>query len=295
MKASWERTRCLEDARRSAQAIMDRFGLHPGEIKIALQLGTGWGDAVTWIDEMDFADAGLIFDYGGGLSYPAPAMQNHALKIVLCKLGDQKVIALRGRIHFHQTWNLETQLVFRKQIEMLIALGVRTLILTCAAGGSNTTTDRGAVYLVRSFCTLGARPLLFLQGEGNPNHHDVLDPKLIRAVKDQAFEAAPYRVLTTRSFYVYHGPQFEDKECDKRIIHEVYGIDLVGMSLWAETMVASLHADKGVKVVPLAFVTNRAKDSLNTSEHVAEITKSQEQLAAFLPKVVEACSATVPA
>ena len=98
--------------------------------RFGLVLGTGWGDALKLEGERSLPFGNLPgFEQLGTLT-------GHLRHVVYGKLDGTPVIALRGRVHLneHPVPNLAFMGMVRLQIEMLLQLGVKRLILTCAAG-----------------------------------------------------------------------------------------------------------------------------------------------------------------
>ena len=78
------------------------------------------------------ADGVLTLGFGGGPT-----------------LAGTPVIALRGRVHLNEApADPDLPMMVRLQTEMLLQLGVKTLILTNAAGGINTSFEQGALMVI---------------------------------------------------------------------------------------------------------------------------------------------------
>ena len=102
--------------------------------EVGLVLGSGLG---AFADQM--AESFAI-DYREIPHWPASAVIGHAGRLVGGTVHGRRVLALSGRAHFYEGHDLRT-VTFA--VRVLGRLGVRTLLLTNAAGGINTRFSAG--------------------------------------------------------------------------------------------------------------------------------------------------------
>ena len=110
----------------AAEEIRHRFLMEEGDIpKIGIVLGTGWGGALNWQTIPDQAR----FDEIPGFEDLQP-LEGHARQVYYGQIEGANVIALSGRVHLNEApCSASIAKMVRLQIEMLISLGVETLIL----------------------------------------------------------------------------------------------------------------------------------------------------------------------
>src|SRR5947208_242617 len=137
-----------ERAEHSARVIRARTKLEP---RIAIVLGSGLGGFAE-----DFADA-VAIPYEEIPGFMRSTAQGHAGRLVIGKVDAVPVMAMQGRVHFYEGYSLE-EVTF--PIRTFNLLGVKTLVLTNAAGGIDVQLSQGALMLISDHLNLtGANPL----------------------------------------------------------------------------------------------------------------------------------------
>src|SRR5262245_2343473 len=101
---------------------------------VAIVLGSGLGDFTATLNNA------ATLDYAESPNGPAAKGIGHAGTLVIGTIADKRVAALSGRAHFYEGHDLRT-VTFATRVMGL--LGVRTLILTNAAGGVNLNFTPG--------------------------------------------------------------------------------------------------------------------------------------------------------
>ena len=129
--------------------LRERIG---GAPDVAVVLGSGLGDFA------DTLGAPTVFPYGDIPNWPASAVVGHAGKLALGTLKGRRVAALSGRVHFYEGHDMRTVTFATRAVARL---GVRTLILTNAAGGINLAFKPGTLMVMDDHINLlGANPLV---------------------------------------------------------------------------------------------------------------------------------------
>jgi len=103
-------------------------GFTDGEIGIVL--GTGLGNLVTKIEiekELSYSDIP---------NFPVSTVEFHSGKLIYGKLGGKQVIAMQGRFHFYEGYNMD-EIIF--PVRVMKVLGIQTLLVSNAAGAINTS------------------------------------------------------------------------------------------------------------------------------------------------------------
>jgi purine-nucleoside phosphorylase len=227
---------------------------------VAIVLGSGLGD---------FADGltdAITTPYAEIPNWPASAVVGHAGKLVLGSLGGKRVAALAGRAHFYEGHDLRT-VTFATRV--LGLLGVKTLILTNAAGGINLSFTPGTLMVIDDHINLlGSNPLV----GANDDRFGVRFPDMTnvyaRRLRDLADAAAGARgVRVTHGVYVaVHGPSYETP-AEIRYLR-IIGADAVGMSTVPEALVAR---HMGMEVLGISCITNPAAGVLPEPLHHDEV------------------------
>src|ERR1700684_1535250 len=136
-------------AETAAHSILQRTALRP---KIALVLGSGLGsfaDSLTDATTIPFAEIP---------AFPRSTALGHAGQLVLGKAGSIPVAAMQGRVHLYEGYSPH-QGAFPMRV--FGRMGIRSVILTNAAGGINLNYQQGALVLIREPINLqGPNPLV---------------------------------------------------------------------------------------------------------------------------------------
>jgi purine-nucleoside phosphorylase len=177
----------------------------------------------------------------------------HEGRLALGTVGGRRVAALSGRSHFYEGHPLTTTTF---AMRVMGTLGVRSVILTNAAGGINTSFSRGALMLIEDHINLmGSNPLIGPNedrfGLRFPDMTEVYSKRL-REIATRAGEAVG--VPLERGVYVaVHGPSYETP-AEIRAFRTL-GADAVGMSTVPEAIVAR---HMGMEVLGISCITNMA-------------------------------------
>jgi purine-nucleoside phosphorylase len=223
----------------------------------------------------------LGYDKLGGL--PAPSALGHVGEALVGRLGGKRVVAFCGRYHLYEG---RTPAEVVSLVELGIAAGARTVVLTNAAGGINRTFERGDVMLIRDHLNLtGANPLATAAlppgvTERFVNMSDAYDAGM-RDVARVAGERAGLRVHEG----VYGGLLGPSYETSAEVaMMRLLGADAVGMSTVLETSEARAH---GCAVLGISLITNVHDGAPTTSEEVmVEAARAAKAFAAMLATIV---------
>jgi purine-nucleoside phosphorylase len=216
---------------------------------VGIVLGTGWGGALSW-DSVQY----VPFEEIPGFDRLRP-LPGHDRKVAYGTIGGREVLALQGRIHMNEAPS-DPRLagMVRLQTEMLLQLGVKTLIITSAAGSLKKDVEVGDIVLVDGFITLFAPEMPLYTGEFI-SPEDTLDPRL-RVIAAEAITSVHGRVKEG-AFAMIRGPFFEGRKYDKGILAGV-GASAVAMSMLPEACVAALYPE--TRVLAMSFITNDASE-----------------------------------
>lgn len=233
--------------REAAEAIRART--HSAS-RVGLILGSGLNPLA---DEV--ADATRI-PYAEIPHFDSPEVAGHAGRMVIGRLAGQEAIVMQGRTHAYEGRSLQR---ITLPVRVMAALGVRTLIVTNAAGGLNPALRAGDLMLIADHIGLtaltGGNPLWGPNddslGPRFPAMSGAYDPELLRIAEEVA---AGLGIELRRGVYVgVGGPTFETP-AEVRFLRMIGG-DAVGMSTVPEVIVAR-HA--GLRVLGISGIANVA-------------------------------------
>ena len=214
---------------------------------VAIVLGSGLGDFAGTLG------AGVSMPYGELPHWPASKVIGHEGRLVVGTVRGKLVAALSGRCHAYEGHDLKT-VTFA--VRALAVLGVKTLILTNAAGGINTGFRQGALMVIDDHINLsGGNPLVGMNddrfGVRFPDMTNVYSPRLRRLVDEAGKEID---LLLPHGIYAgLLGPSYETP-AEIRFLRTI-GADAVGMSTVAEA-IAARHS--GMEVLGVSCITNMA-------------------------------------
>jgi purine-nucleoside phosphorylase len=263
----------FEQVEEAAAAVRATCGRLP---QTAVVLGSGLGDfADTLLDAM-------ATPYGDLPHWPASRVIGHAGRLVIGNVGDHRIAALAGRVHFYEGHDLAT-VVFATRV--MGRLGVRRLILTNAAGGINTTFAQGALMVIDDHINLlGSNPLVGANddrfGPRFPDMSEVYSARLRRLADDAARERG---IAVSHGVYAaLHGPSYETP-AEIRYLRTI-GADAVGMSTVPEA-IAARHM--GLDVLGISCITNMAAGVLPQPINHEEVLETTRRVRASFIALLE--------
>jgi purine-nucleoside phosphorylase len=219
----------------AAAAIAKHTGVDAHDI--AVVLGSGWRPAADVIGECD-----TEIPFAELPGFTPPGAVGHGGTIRSLKIGDKNVLVLLGRTHFYEGKGIDPVV---HNVRTAAAAGVRTVLLTNAAGGLRQGFQVGQPVLISDHLNLTARSPIV--GANFVDLTDLYSARLRKIAQeiDPSLEEGVYAGLT--------GPHFETPA----EIHmlRTLGADLVGMSTVLEAIAARAA---GVEVFGLSLVTNLA-------------------------------------
>ncbi len=215
--------------------------------RIGLVLGSGLGDFAGTLGEA------VSMPYAGLPHWPSSNVIGHEGRLVVGTSRGKTVAALSGRSHVYEGHDLRT-VTFA--VRVLGLLGVKTLILTNAAGGINTSFSEGALMVIDDHINLiGNNPLAGPNDDRfGPRFPDMTEvySKRLRRMADEAARAMGM-TLPHGVYVALLGPSYETP-AEIRFLRTI-GADAVGMSTVPEA-IAARHM--GIEVLGISCITNMA-------------------------------------
>jgi purine-nucleoside phosphorylase len=267
----------FDDVQTTAGWVRERIGATPD---VAIVLGSGLGDFTTALAQPTVIPSRDI------PNWPASAVIGHAGTLVVGTLGGKRILALSGRVHFYEGHDLRT-VTFATRV--VGALGIRTLILTNAAGGINLTFKPGTLMVMDDHINLmGSNPLVGANddrfGPRFPDMSEVYSRRL-RQIADATAQARGLAIA--HGVYVaLHGPSYETP-AEIRYLRTI-GADAVGMSTAPEAIVAR---HMGLEVLGISCISNMAAGVLPqplVHDEVMEVARRvQGEFCSLLEGIVE--------
>ena len=236
----------IETIQRLSDTIKSRIGTRQPVLGIVL--GSGLGSLAESITDP------VVIPYRELPGFPVSTAVGHKGNFIVGELGGKTVIAMQGRIHYYEGYGMDKVVL---PIRVMIGVGIKTLIVSNAAGGTNLASHVGDLMTLPDHINLLPNPLIGPNfddfGPRFPDMTRPYDPALIRLAVRLGEELG---IKLHRGVYVGGtGPSYETPAEYKYF--RTIGGDAVGMSTIPEVIVAR-HA--GIPVFGISVITNEAHD-----------------------------------
>ncbi len=250
----------LEQIQETASYIKSQIHNIP---ETAIILGSGLGklaDELTDTHEIDYKDIP---------HFPVSTVEGHSGRLIFGHLGGKKVMAMQGRFHYYEGYSMK-EVTF--PIRVMRELGIKTLFVSNAAGGTNPSFEIGDLMIITDhinfFPEHPLRGKNISYGPRFPDMSEAYDHTLIARAK----EIAARKGITVREgIYIgTQGPTYETP-AEYRMFAR-WGADAVGMSTVPEVIVAN-HC--GIRVFGISVITD-----LGVEGKIVEVTHEEVQQAA---------------
>jgi purine-nucleoside phosphorylase len=261
----------------AAGVVRGRSALVP---EIGIILGTGLGGLAREIAveaEVPYAEIP---------GFPLSTVETHAGQLLLGRLGGRPVVAMQGRFHRYEGYDLQ-QVTF--PVRVLHALGARTLIVSNACGGMNPLWGPGDLVLLSDHINLlGDNPLVGANDERlGPRFPDMsapYDPELRALARKAALELG---IMLREGVYVaVAGPNLETR-AEYRMLRAL-GADVVGMSTVPEVIVAG---HQGMRTIGISIITDQclpdALEPADIGRIIATAGRAEPHLTRLIAALVE--------
>ena len=213
--------------------------------QIAIVLGSGLGGITSKIDVVE------EIPYKEIPNFPVSTVHGHKGTMIFGKLNGVDVLVFNGRFHYYEGYPMD---VVTYPQRILPGLGVKTVILSNAAGGMNPTFKVGDIMLIRDHINLfGNNPLIGPNddelGPRFPNMSEVYSHRLLKLAHQTGEKMNIY--LQEGVYLGVTGPCFETPS-EYKMFH-IMGADAVGMSTVPEAIMARYL---GLEVFALSVITD---------------------------------------
>jgi purine-nucleoside phosphorylase len=263
----------IQEIKQSAQYMKEKVKDMP---EIGLILGSGLG---VLADEIENP---VKIPYEEIPNFPVSTVEGHAGQLVFGTLKGANAVAMQGRFHFYEGYDMK-KVTF--PVRVLKEMGVKTIIVTNAAGGVNESFEPGDLMIISDHINnMGTSPLI------GPNDSDlgVRFPDMSQAYSRELRTLAKHAaselgIKVQEGVYVGNtGPAYETP-AEVRLAR-VLGGDAVGMSTVPEVIVAN-HA--GMKVLGISCISNMAAGILDQPLSHDEVMETTEKVKANFLNLVK--------
>ena len=250
----------LEKIQETAAFLKSKMHTQP---ETAIILGTGLGSLVNEITDK------YEINYQDIPNFPVSTVEGHSGKLIFGKLGDKDILAMQGRFHYYEGYNMK-EVTF--PVRVMRELGIKTLFVSNASGGMSPNFEVGDLMIITDhinfFPEHPLRGKNIPYGPRFPDMSEAYNKELIRKADQIATEKG---IKVQHGIYIgVQGPTYETPAEYK--MFRILGADAVGMSTVPEVIVAN-HC--GIKVFGISVITD-----LGVEGKIIEITHEDVQKAA---------------
>lgn len=255
----------LEQFKESVAYIQSRTNVTP---TIGIILGTGLGGLVKEIDVID------EISYGDIPHFPVSTVESHSGKLIFGKLGGKNVVAMQGRFHFYEGYDMK-QVTYPVRVMKL--LGIQKLFVSNASGGVNPDFEVGEIMILNDHINLfPAHPLIGKNiDELGPRFPDMSEPYCPKMIAEAQKIATENNIkVSVGTYAALTGPTLETPA--EYFYIRAIGGDAVGMSTIPEVIVAR-HME--IPVFAISIITDlgvKGKIKKVSLQDVIDVASRQE-------------------
>lgn len=261
----------------AADHLLGQTDLRP---RVGIILGTGLGALA---EEIEDARAVAYETIPG---FPLSTVESHSGRLLFGTLAGVPVVAMQGRFHLYEGYDAR-EVTF--PVRVMGVMGVRTLLVSNAAGGMNPLYRRGDLMLLTDHINLqGDNPLIGPNVDAwGPRFPDMSEPysNRLNALAERVALDAGLR-LQQGVYVAVTGPNLETR-AEYRFLRLI-GADVVGMSTVPE-VIAARHM--GIECLAISVVTDECFPECLVPVSIADVIgaarEAEPKLTAILRGVVE--------
>ena len=250
--------KCLE-------TVQSRVSLTP---KVALVLGSGLGG---YADEIDVDSA---VDYKDIEGFPVSTVPGHQGRFVFGHVRGVPVIAMQGRVHFYEGYDISDVVL---PVRLMGLLGAETVFLTNAVGAINRSYATGDFMLITDHILSGVpSPLIGLNISQLGTRFPDMSEVYCKDLRDKIVGAASALDIRLHEgvYLQASGPNFETPAEIRA--YAAMGADVVGMSTACEAVAAN---HMGLKVCGISCISNSAAGISKTPLTHEEVQAAADEAA----------------
>ncbi|MCK4879248.1 MAG: purine-nucleoside phosphorylase [Bacteroidales bacterium] len=238
----------------------------------AIILGTGLGKMV------DHLEVEHVVDYQSIPHFPVSTVEGHEGKLISGKLGEKRVLVMQGRFHYYEGYKMQ-EVIF--PIRVMKLLGIKTLVVSNAAGGMNPEFEIGDIMVINDHICLMPNPLVGKHepefGARFPDMSQTYDPELLQKAR---VISKKLQIPIQEGCYVgVTGPTLETPKEYQYL--RIIGGDAVGMSTVPEAIAAH---QMGINIFAVSVITDLGVPGKIQKLTHQDVIKAAEKTA---PKLTE--------
>ncbi len=255
----------LKKVNEAVDTIKSKYKTKPS---VGIVLGSGLGSFISEI-KVEYK-----INYADIPNFPVSTVEGHSGELIFGEIGGKKVVAMAGRFHYYEGYSTQ-EVVF--PIRVLKFLGIETLLISNAAGGTNLSFRVGDLMIIRDHISMLTLNPLLGKNEDNfgPRFPDMSEPYKKYLIASAKKIGAQNNIELREGVYVgVTGPTFETRAEYKML--NLLGGDAVGMSTVQE-VIAAVHL--GLPVFAISVITDigiRDEENKITHEEVLQAAKDAE-------------------
>lgn len=257
---------------KTAELIKYKIDFMP---EIGIVLGSGLGELG------DSVENPVYIDYKDIEGFPVSTAPGHKGRFIIGTLSGKRVMCMQGRFHYYEGWS-PREIVL--PVRVMKRMGVKSLIVTNAAGGINESFNVGDIMLITDHINfMGFNPLAGRNDESFgvrfPDMTFAYNPELMR-IAEKCSESTGVEIK--RGVYIAcSGPSYETP-AEIRAFRTL-GADAVGMSTVPEVIAAN-HC--GIKVLAFSLICNMAAGILSRPLTEEEVISAGEKKGGELKRLI---------
>lgn len=266
-----------EQVEQTVNYIKEKTGFSP---EYGVILGSGLG---SFTDDIQIE---FTLPYNEIPNFPVSTVEGHKGALVFGTIGNKKVVAMQGRFHFYEGYDMK-QVTF--PVRVMKFLGIAKLIVSNASGGVNPKYKVGSIVIIKDHINM--MPEHPLRGKNDER----FGPRFLNMSKPYSYEmmakarelAEQHAIEVQDGVYLgLQGPTFETLS-EYRMV-KILGADCVGMSTVPEVIVAR-HMD--LEVFGLSVITDMGDEDnieeVNHDEVLKAAQKAEPQVRLLIKKLIE--------
>lgn len=248
--------------------------------EIGIILGTGLGQLINEIDIIKEVS------YNHIPNFPTATVEFHTGKLIYGKLEGKKVIIMQGRFHIYEGYTLQ-DVTF--PVRIMEKLGIKTLLVSNAAGAINLNFKKGELMLIDDHINLqGSSPLAFKGVEKLGERFTDMSAPYDAEINSKFKNIAKANNITLHEgvYASVVGPQLETR-AEYRML-KLIGADAVGMSTVPEIIVAN-HLK--LKVAAISVLTDECDpdnlEPVNITDIIANAVKAEPNMITLFKELIK--------
>lgn len=248
----------------AAAFIREKGGVQP---EIGLILGSGLGVLA------DLLKDAVSIPYADIPHFPVSTVEGHVGELLLGNIQGRPVVMMKGRFHMYEGYGPELTAF---PVRVMKQLGVKSLLVTNAAGGINTDFEPGDLMLITDHLNMtGSNPLIGPNDPALGVRFPDMSEAYSRRLRRLALDTADSQGITLQQgiYAGLLGPTYETPA--EIVMLRTLGADAVGMSTVSEVIVAR-HS--GLEVLGISCISNMAAGILDQPLSHDEVMETAEKV-----------------